>query len=327
MDNREFAVNGSLASRMLTCLTLNTVQEFLVKLIDGQISGYALASFLQNDSDYVSSLMYFPLDLTLFLKTSYTEQRINIGKIQATVQDDVKRVGQWHNSLKLFELNITRYFNNFLDFAPYTKLKVSVPYFGFVDIPMEYAYKGKIEGHVAVDFSSGMGTLYLYQGTILLTTKTAQLGIGVPLGKSNADEQNRNKVLHGIQGAMGGATLALGIASGNPLVTTAGVGLAGKTLTNALNDNVDRLTSYNGGEGDISMLAVDKTIKGIYEMPQNIVLPNAHLVGKPCRQTLSLGNLTGFTKVGDIHFDPNGEPIFQDEMDEIVNLLHAGVIL
>lgn len=327
MDNREFAVNGSLASRTMTCITENTVQEFIVKLIDGQISNYALASFLQNDSDYVTALTYFPLDLTLFLKSYATEQHILLGKIRATVQDDVRRVVRWHNYLKLFELSITRYHNNFLDFAPYTKFKVSVPYFGFIDIPMEYAYLGRLDGYVAVDFSSGKATLYIYQGTMLVTSKTAQVGISVPLGKSNAEEQNRNKVLHAIQGAMGGATLALGIASGNPLVATAGMGLAGKTLTNALNDNVNRLTSYNGGEGDISMLAVDKSIKGIYEMPSEVVLPNAHLVGRPCRQTLSLGNLTGFTKVGDIHFDPQGENIFQDEMDEIVNLLHAGVIL
>ena len=107
----------------------------------------------------------------------------------------------------------------------------------------------------------------------------------------------------------------------------AGIALAGKTVINAMNDNVDRLASYEGGQGDASMIAINKSIVGIYEMPQNIVLPNAHLVGKPCRQTLNLASLTGFTKVGDIHFDPQGERIFQDEMDEIVNLLHAGVIL
>ena len=107
----------------------------------------------------------------------------------------------------------------------------------------------------------------------------------------------------------------------------AGIALAGKTIINAMNDNVDRLVSYDGSQGDATMMAINKDIVGIYEMPQQVVYPSAHLVGKPCRQTLSLATLTGFTKVGEIHFDPQGEKIFQDEMDEIVNLLHAGVIL
>ena len=107
----------------------------------------------------------------------------------------------------------------------------------------------------------------------------------------------------------------------------AGVALAGKTVMNALNDNVDRLTSYEGSQGDATMMAINKDIVGVYEIPHEVVLPNAHLVGRPCRQTLALSGLTGFTKVGEIHFDPQGENIFQDEMDEIVNLLHAGVVL
>lgn len=325
MDTNLYAINQQIPTRVQSCMSYYAMREFLTMLLSGSITSFWQGSFFQQNSDYVSSISYIAIDPTPFIESSETSRDVKIGSQTATLSENVKRVTMWKNSVKLFEVTITRYFNNFLDFAPYTKLKLCVPYFGFIDIPMEYAYKGKIEGHVAVDFSSGRGTLYLYQGSILLTTKTAQLSISIPLGKTNAEEQKRNKVLHAIQGAVGVGMIAL--SGGNPLMAGAGIALAGKTVINAMNDNVDRLASYEGGQGDASMIAINKSIVGIYEMPQNVVLPNAHLVGKPCRQTLSLGNLTGFTKVGDIHFDPQGERIFQDEMDEIVNLLHAGVIL
>ena len=325
MDSTLYAINQQIPSRIQSCVSYYGMREFLNKVLSGNISGFSLGSFFQQDSDYISSVSFFPVNPTLFVESSETDHNVKIGSQTAVLTENVKRVTMWKNSVKLFETTITRYFNNFLDFAPYTKLKLCVPYFGFIDIPMEYAYKGKIEGHVAVDFSSGKGTLYLYQGSILLTTKTAQLSISVPLGKTNAEEQQRNKVLHAIQGAMGLGMIAL--SGGNPLMAGAGVALAGKTMMNALNDNVDRLTSYEGSQGDATMMAINKDIVGVYEIPHEVVLPNAHLVGRPCRQTLALSGLTGFTKVGEIHFDPQGENIFQDEMDEIVNLLHAGVVL
>ena len=325
MDTNLYAINQQIPTRVQSCMSYFAMKEFLTMLLSGAITSFWQGSFFQQNSDYVSSISFIAINPTPFIESSETDQYVKIGSQTATLSENVKRVTMWKNSVKLFEVTITRYFNNFLDFAPYTKLKLCVPYFGFIDIPMEYAYKGKIEGHVAVDFSSGKGTLYLYQASILLTTKTAQLSISIPLGKTNAEEQKRNKVLHAIQGAVGVGMIAL--SGGNPLMAGAGIALAGKTVINAMNDNVDRLASYEGGQGDASMIAINKSIVGIYEMPQNIVLPNAHLVGKPCRQTLSLASLTGFTKVGDIHFDPQGEKIFQDEMDEIVNLLHAGVIL
>ena len=327
MDNYGYGIQGAIPSRLQTAVDFATVSEFTQKILDGTVTQFSLASFFQQNSDYITSINFFPIDVSKFIAGSVTQNNIVIGSKLAPTTNAVKQIVNWRNSIKFFSLNITRYHNNFLDFEPYTKFKVSVPYFGFIEIPLEYAYKGTIDCHIAVDFASGKATLYFYQGDILVTTKTSQLSISVPLGKTNAEEQDRNKVLHGIQAGISGGIIALGVSAGNPLLTGAGVSKAGAIITNAMNDSLIRLTSYDGGDGNLSMLAVDKKVMGIYEMPREIVLPNAHLVGRPCRQTLALSGLTGFTKVGDIHFEPNGEGIYQDEINEIVDLLHKGVIL
>lgn len=333
MDNTTYVVNGNMPSRTHTCADAETMFDFLHDILSGTLTDFSLASFFQQNSDYITSISFYPVDTNLFIGASATLSVIPIGNKLATATNPVKSVVYWKNYVQLFSLSIARTFNNFLDFEPYTRIKLSIPYFGFIDIPTEYAYTGYLNGYVAIDFSSGKSTLYIYWGATsattntLVTTKTVQLSIDVPLGKTNAEEQNRNKVLHGIQAGISGGIIALGVSAGNPLITGAGIAKAGQVVTNAFNDSLIRLTSYDGGDGNTSSLAVDKSVRRIVERPQQVVYPDAHLVGKPCRQTLALSGLTGFTKVGDIHFEPNGEEIYQDEIAEIVDLLHKGVIL
>lgn len=327
MDSYAYGVNGALPSRHHTCMDLATVSEFLRKILDGTVTNFSLASFFQQDSDYITGVKFFPIDVSKFINSSISANNVVIGSELAPTTNQVKQIVTWKNYVQIFSLTITRTHNNFLDFEPYTRMKLSIPYFGFVDIPTEYAYLGKLDGYVAVDFSSGKATLYVYYSSTLVTSKTVQLSIGVPMGKTNAEEQERNKVLHGIQAGISGGIIALGVSAGNPLITGAGISKAGQVVTNAFNDSLIRLTSYDGGDGNTSALAVDKSVRHIVERPQQVVYPDAHLVGKPCRQTLSLSGLTGFTKVGEIHFEPDGEEIYQDEIAEIVDLLHKGVIL
>lgn len=327
MDNYTYGVNGAIPSRYHTCVDFSTISEFLLSVLNGTITDFALSSFFQQNSDYITNVNFFPIDVSKFIDSSITQNVVVIGSKLAQTSHSVKQIVQWKNYVELFTITINRIFNNFLDFAPYTRVKIYIPYFEFVEIPLEYAYIGTLTGYVAVDFSSGKATLYIMRGSIVITTKTAQLSISVPIGKTNAEEQNRNKVLHTIQASISGGIIGLGVGSGNPLITGAGVSKVGNIIINALNDNLIRLTSYTGGDGNTSSLAVDKNPRIIYEYPQEIQYPNASLVGKPCKKTLVLSTLTGFTKVGNINFDPKANDIYQDEISEITQLLQSGVII
>jgi len=327
MDNYAYGINGAIPSRIHTCMDYATVSEFLQKILSGAITNYALANFVQNDSDYIAGVKFFPIDVSKFLSSSVTGNNIVIGKSLCPTTNAVKQVVQWKNYLKLFSVTFSRYFGNFLDFEPYTRLKVYVPYFGFIEIPTDYAYKGTLDFYASVDFSTGNATVYVYYSNYMVTSKTAKISIDVPIGKTNAEEQQRNKVLHGLQAGIAGGVIALGVASGNPLLTGGAITKAGGIMANALNDNVSRLTSYNGGSGGTDSLAVTKACLKYVERPSAVYGPSASVLGRPCRQTLSLSALSGYTKVGTIHFEPQGEPIYQDEMEEIVGLLQKGVYL
>ena len=328
MDNYAYFINsGSIPARFHTAVDAPTVSEFLQALLSGTIQNYTLANFVQNDSDYVSGIKFFPIDVAKFISSSATLKNIVIGKVLFATTNDTKHVVVWKNYLKIFSVTFSRYFSNFLDFEPYTRLKVYVPYFGFIEIPTDYAYKGTLDFYASVDFSTGNATIYVYYVNYMVTSKSAKIAIDVPIGKTNAEEQQRNKVLHSLQAGVAGGVIALGVASGNPLLTGGAITKAGGIMANALNDNVSRLTSYNGGSGGTDSLAVTKTCLKYVERPSAVYSASASILGKPCRTSLSLSSLSGFTKVGTIHFEPQGQPIYQDEMEEIVGLLQKGVYL
>ena len=173
MDNYTYGVNGTMPSRHHTCMDFATVSEFLRKILDGTVTNFSLASFFQQDSDYITGIQFFPIDVAKFIDGSVTANNVIIGRELAPTTNPVKQVVNWKNYIQIFSLTITRTFNNFLDFEPYTRMKLSIPYFGFVDIPTEYAYSGTLDGYVAVDFSSGKATLYIYLSNTLVKDGSA----------------------------------------------------------------------------------------------------------------------------------------------------------
>lgn len=310
-------------------VTRGTVSNFTNALLNGTLSGYSVPNFIQNDSDYVQKISYYPILIPPFIETGGSTANVNI-KIGSVPSDytgtafyDTKSYVQIFSSTNA---KATRTFNNFLDFEPYTTFSIYVPFFESIDIPAIDMYKG-INGFLSVDFTSGTATLYITTSTgIPLITRNSNIATDLPLGATNKQEQQRNNVLQMISLAGSIAGTVVGVASGNPLITAGSIGLGVKNVTQYLQNNVDKY-SGRGGNGHKDTMACDKNIIIYKETVQNPKLPDAHLVGRPLNENKLLSTLSGFTKVGEIHFDPKGADIYGDEISEIVTLLQNGVIL
>ena len=328
MDTRVYGRN--LGTLIQTRLTHGLAVEFVNKILDGTVTGYSLSSFFQEDSDYIVGITYYPIRTDLFITGQITTlQTVTIGSKLATLSDYTKEIVTYANFISLGSVTINKQFNNFLDYEPYTKVRLYVPYFEIIDLPMEECYGKAVDLFLAMDFTTGKGTLYVYtnMGANLITSKTAQIGIKLPLGKTNAQEQQRNKILNGIDAFTGFGGLVLGAETGSGVVTGGSVGMIGRTIKNELNNNVSRLKSYHGGMGGFDMLAVDKTCYVIIESPKNITYPNRSIKGGVCKQNKTLSAISGYTEIGEIHFNPSGYEIMDDEISEVIDLLHTGVIL
>ena len=180
---------------------------------------------------------------------------------------------------------------------------------------------------MSLDTHTGRATFYIYADSVLIESRTCQIAINLPWGKSNEQEQQRNNLLQLISSIGSVISTGVGVGTGNPTAVVGGVALATKTITTAIQNNVDILTGYNGGNGGRDGLCCDKTIKLIIQRPKNPTIPDGSLKGYPLMENYPLDSLTGYTEIGNIHFHPFGYDIYDDEMNEIIDLLRSGVVL
>lgn len=331
MDNRYYLENN-IRSAQAFMLTFTSCNLFLKDLFRGDISSndYAVTDFFQENSDYLEKIYYFPIEVTALLYGNFsTPTTLGLGKKDCNyLTYEITAL----KNVELFSLNVSRIHNNFLDFAPYTTIKLYVPYFPLIELNPKKVYGYTIKGYLRLDIWSGKLGLFIEQvdsqsNVNLIYSNTVPIGIEVPIGKSNAQEVQRNNLLNAISFIGGIGALTLGAMSENPIVSTAGIGLITKTAVKTLSDNVEHLSGYVGGDGSRVEVACDKHIKLIVETPKDITVPDVALKGGVCKQNLSLSTVTGYTEIGEIHFNPSGYDIYDDEISELTDLLRNGVIL
>lgn len=307
--------------------------KFLNDLLSGTITSYSTTSLFQNDSDYITSVRMFPFDLSKIWEMGNTLGYVYLGKKTLSYSDyafDIPYAsGNYAPVKKWFSFTLTRTHNNFLDYPPYTKAKLNIPMFTSVDLPLELCYGYEIETYLSVDVRTGSATVSLFRKTdgLQIYTETRNISIELPFGKSNEEEQQRNRILQGI--SIGGSAIGLlvGAYTGNPLISSASIGMLTKNVTQAINNEVDRFNSSSGLNGSTSTYMNSKDITLVVETPKDVTVPDVALKGGVCKQNLSLSTVTGYTEIGEIHFNPMGNDIYDDEISELNDLLRDGIIL
>ena len=221
-------------------------------------------------------------------------------------------------------VNITKYVGSFMDYSPYVKVNLFLPYIGFIHLGTDDIMGGSINVTYHVDVLSGdciafithssKGVLYSYTGNCLTN---------VPVTAANYASSLRNyyEAVMGIipstaNGAMSGG--AAGAAAG---AMSGALSAASNIVLNTKPD-FQRSGSLGGSSG---IMGVQKPFI-IIERP-NISVPNKvqHYMGQTSNMTASLGGLSGMTIVEAVHLE--GIPCTTSELAEIESILHQGVIL
>ena len=213
---------------------------------------------------------------------------------------------------------------SFMDYSPYVKCQIFLPYCGFQSLNPDDIMGKTIHVVYHVDVVSGdlvcfievgdRGVIYSYTGNCLST---------VPVCSSSfAGFLNRYySTLAGAIPAMGNGAIAGGAAG------AAGAGL--NTLFNAANTCMFDAKPQYGRSGSMSGAASIMGVQRpfvIIERP-NVSVPEyvENYAGLSANKTMSLGSCRGFTQVDFVHLD--GIDATAGEIAEIESLLHKGVIL
>lgn len=283
-------------------------------------SAFDLDTFKKMYADPMECII--SLGIVPCLPTSGGSRNIFFGNIDTGINCDF--LASQYAKVDCGSVNITKYVGSFMDYSPYVKVNLFLPYIGFIHLGTDDIMGGSINVTYHVDVLSGdciafithssKGVLYSYTGNCLTN---------VPVTAANYASSLRNyyEAVMGIipstaNGAMSGG--AAGAAGG----AIAGALSAASNIVLNTKPDFQRSGSLGGSSG---IMGVQKPFI-IIERP-NISVPNKvqHYVGQTSNMTASLGGLSGMTIVEAVHLE--GIPCTTSELAEIESILKSGVIL
>lgn len=194
--------------------------------IGEEIERYNQSVFLtQNPIDCIISLKQFPLELPFSVS-----QNIKLGSYTCnTTGAPLLYSTGVYSFIFSNSLNNTvypAYDKSFLDYEPYTRCELTIPFCGTVEIPVSYIYDyDRIEVQLVIDYITGACTAYIQSNGITIDSVQGSCAISLPVSgiqaatldsqiHSASSERNKSALSNGL-GLIGGlAAVAIGIGTG-----------------------------------------------------------------------------------------------------------------
>lgn len=210
-------------------------------------------------------------------------------------------------------LNINEYWGAYLDYDPFTKAEIYLPYVGTHPLAVDDIMGKSLHVVYHVDILSGACCAYLKCGESVLYSFIGQCSSSIPITGDNWTNV--------INGAL---TVAGSIGS---MVATGGMTapMAVSTLASAaVNSSKPSIEKSGAMAGTGGMLAI-QTPYIILTRPRQALPQNQNsFMGYPSFITSSLSNISGYTEIEEIHLE--NIPATESEIKEIETLLKGGVI-
>ena len=225
--------NSALDNKINAVAIMNNNQFYVIhnQLTGGTVADWFTGGFFKS----INALIYFPFVIQKVLTENMTFIK---GYNESTHQSegDGLIIGNTKTGINGYKCNsdITMYsyysgtpihakYSNFLDNDNYTKYTLILPMTEPIEIPND-VFEGRT---LDIKFSIGWsdGTLTWYIGCIennnytLIITKTIKVGVQIPIGQSNSMEVLNNKLQSSIQLGLSSIGMALGVASGNAIMS------------------------------------------------------------------------------------------------------------
>lgn len=203
----------------------------------------------------------------------------------------------------------------YLDYNPYTKVSIFLPYIGFKDLDADDIMGKTIALQYIIDILTGACVVELKCGDTVLYSWQGNCANEVPI--TGGTWRGAIASALGIAGTIAKTALTGGASAPMIAGTIASVG------ANSLNlkPSVDRSGAIAGSAGFMGSQR-----PYIIRTVPNLVIPNDQnkMIGYPSFVNASLGSLTGYNEISAIHLE--GIPATGNELSEIETLLKGGVI-
>lgn len=235
---------------------------------------------------------------------------------------------------------IKGFYNNFLDYEPYTSISLSCPYLGYINLPTDKIMNSKISIYCHLDLTTGMGTFEIISSNGYTQFISKEIGVDLPVTKTNQNDVSRKQVINGIKsvgelakfgGQVFDAYQDIKAAGGNISPTGKLIGAIVNKACEVTNDYIVSNQYHQQTYLENSDLSKFRFISAFIEIsrpktPSIVDLYYRHELGSPSAISVTLQNIHGYTEVSSIHLDgiPNAT---SKELEDIDHKLRSGVLL
>lgn len=273
-------------------------------------SGFMSNIKLVNNSpiENIVSVKMFPFTLP-----TSSDSEIVLGNVEMGVNGNIL-ANNYSYEHEIGSVAISKHYNSFMDFAPYTRLMLYLPYVGVVELDNSLFMGRTLTIKYIIDIVLGTATVNLYANGIIIQKIGCQVGVDIPISSSN-----RASVEAGIVGNVLTSSIA-GVASGGLLGGV--VGGVGGALVSA--GHAKYTTTTQGTPSSACSLYDYKNPILIIDRPSYQEVGGfAHSKGKMCLLNKTIKELSGFT-IMDKNIEINNIRATKKEIDEIRNILSSG---
>lgn len=140
-----------------------------------------------NPYEYINSVVWFPFNVT----ASNVYADIIMGAYNSGMNKPIIELNNNNTVLNFGTVHIKRTFNDFRDYAPYTKLQLDIPFCGKVELDTKVFMNHDLSLYIFYDITSGKCTALIYRDNLLYQTLDGVCGVNIPLTAVNmAQYQN-----------------------------------------------------------------------------------------------------------------------------------------
>lgn len=210
-------------------------------------------------------------------------------------------------------VTVDKYTGSFLDYEPYTKASIYLPYIGMKNVSINDIMGKTIYLQYTIEVLTGTCVAHLMVGDTVLYEWAGQCAARIPLSNLNWNNTINSAI------SLVANTAAL-IATEGATALTAVPNMVSAATSAA--PTIDRTSNMSSNAG---IMGVQTPYLVITRTRQAVGADQNAITGYPSHITATLSSLSGYTEVEEIHL--TGLTATGDELSEIEQLLKSGVIL
>ena len=254
-----------------------------------------------NPLDCILGLMVMP-----YLAVDVGTKNMNVGNIDTGVA--MRYFTKQFYDFDCGDFTIEEFYKAYLDYAPYTKVSIFLPYIGDQQLNTDEVMGKTLNVKYRFDLATGDCVAFISVDGSVLYSFSGNCAARLPLSSNNY-----GGLLPSITGAI--------VAAGSMAAGVPALGAASALAVSSMKQDIRHTGSISGSAG---LMGVQTPYLIITRPRQALPIGQNSFMGYPSFITESLGGLTGYTEVESCHLEH--VPCTDEELREIENLLKGGVL-